>query len=611
MKDKLLKVILAVTFTLECSLVNSQNSVSAIMLGKGFPDSLSLKGISIRKLQDRPDIRLDKDQSLIYLQARYKMYNWKNPEDPLRKAIGQLLFYASNEPYDSTRFFLKNYSYDSLNIPWEKFYVWDTIKFKMPGITGSTIRFPGDTVMKADTISGRNIIDSLKSTFPGNKPGSALPINRDLIRLNDTLILVAIDTLNEITSNSKSFPFHGYTWPFENDSIKAAINALISFINDKDSSIINISGSSKAVLPVWLNSKSDRLTRFWLRNGYSDSVTVWIGGVSRNTLGLFLEDGVLFRRPTKESKFSDARLNLKTINSNNLMQIANVPVSPHYWKLHSESSFIFNQTALTNWVRGGENSLAMSSDITGFADYNNKKLNLISNNFIRLKYGLLKSGEKPMRKNMDLLETNSKINHKAFGKFDFSAIMLFKTQVAKGYNYPNDSVPVSKFLNPAVLTFGLGLDYKPDKNTSINFSPLTYKGTFVNDTGSMAPHIDQTKYGIARSKKSLNEPGVSLMLTNEYRPFKALTITNRLQLFTNYIHNPQNIDVDWEMIATAKINWFTDIRFNTHLVFDDDTKTPVLDNDKKPVLGTDGKQKKTARIQFKELFGFSLIFRFY
>ncbi len=35
-------------------------------------------------------------------------------------------------------------------------------------------------------------------------------------------------------------------------------------------------------------------------------------------------------------------------------------------------------------------------------------------------------------KNLDLLETNSKFNHKAFGKFDFSAIMLFKTQIAKG-----------------------------------------------------------------------------------------------------------------------------------------------------------------------------------
>ena len=36
-------------------------------------------------------------------------------------------------------------------------------------------------------------------------------------------------------------------------------------------------------------------------------------------------------------------------------------------------------------------------------------------------------------------------------------------------------------MNPATLTIGLGLDYKPNKTTSINFSPLSYKGTFVTD----------------------------------------------------------------------------------------------------------------------------------
>ena len=130
-------------------------------------------------------------------------------------------------------------------------------------------------------------------------------------------------------------------------------------------------------------------------------------------------------------------------------------------------------------------------------------------------------------------------------------------------------------MNPAILTIGLGLDYKPNKTTSINFSPLSYKGTFVPDTAK----IDQTKYGIAKDKRSLNEPGASFMITNEYKPVKNVTITNRLQLFTNYIHNPQNIDIDWEMIAVANLNWFTDVRFNTHLIFDDDTKTAVLDKD--------------------------------
>jgi hypothetical protein len=282
-----------------------------------------------------------------------------------------------------------------------------------------------------------------------------------------------------------------------------------------------------------------------------------------------------------------------------------------FWKYRSESSFILSQSALSNWVRGGENSVSFLMDLTNYADYYNKELKVSSSNFIRLKLGFLKSGSDPVRKNLDLLETNSKLNHKAFGKFDFSTIMLFKTQTSPGYDYSSvnneDNAPlVSKFMNPAILVIGIGLDFKPNKVTSINFSPLSYKGTFVTDTA----RIDQTKYGIPKDRKSLNEPGVSFMITNDYRPLKNLLITNRLQLFTNYIKNPQNIDVDWEMIATANLNWFTDVRFNTHLIFDDDTKTVELDKNKQPVLRADGTTKKTARVQFKEMLGFSLVFRF-
>jgi ABC-type anion transport system duplicated permease subunit len=108
----------------------------------------------------------------------------------------------------------------------------------------------------------------------------------------------------------------------------------------------------------------------------------------------------------------------------------------------------------------------------------------------------------------------------------------------------------------------------------------------------------------------MHEPGASIQITNEFKPLKTIIITNRLQLFTNYIHNPQNIDIDWEMIAQIKLNWFTDLRFNTHFIFDDDTKTIVKNEDGSPVLGADGKPKETARVQFKELMGLSFVFRF-
>jgi hypothetical protein len=187
-----------------------------------------------------------------------------------------------------------------------------------------------------------------------------------------------------------------------------------------------------------------------------------------------------------------------------------------------------------------------------------------------------------------------------------SASLYFKSQLAKGYNYPNDSVIVSKFLNPASLTLGLGAEYKPFKNTSINVAPLSYKNTFVLDTAL----IDQTKHGIARDKRAKQELGTQVVILNKFTAIEDLAVTNRLRLFSNYIHKPQNIDVEWEMLLDRKINWFFTIRLNLHLIYDDDVRFTVMDAEGLPVLGPDGAEKQVPRAQFKEFVGLSLLFQF-
>jgi hypothetical protein len=437
-------------------------------------------------------------------------------------------------------------------------------------------------------------------------------IRRPETTLKDTTILVISDTLNQVTSSNPHFPFRYFNYPYQGDSIKAAVNSLIKYLDDRDSTVINFVGSGNSITPIILNSRSEQDTRYWLKNDLSDSVTVWIGTPSRNTIGLYLEKGVNFRRPLWQGNYANAKVNAEHVDRSTLQTIHNIALKKQYWKYLTESAFVLTQSSLSNWVRGGENSISTALDVTGYAKYDNKALKLSSDNFVRVKFGYLKSGRENIRKNLDLFETNSKLNHKAFGKFDFSGILLFKTQVARGYNYATDSngdetsTLVSKFMNPAILTIGLGLDYKPNTNTSLNFAPLSYKGTFVTDT----THIDQTVYGIPKNRKSLNEPGVSFMVSNSFKIYKAVTVVNRLQLFTNYIHNPQNIDVDWEMIVTASLNWFTDVRFNTHLIFDDDTKTDEVYRNGQPKLRPDGTSIKTARAQFKEMLGLSLSFKF-
>lgn len=566
-------------------------------------DSLTLRGLIFNPQKRAPDILMSTDQALGFLKGQLSAGRWKDTDHPFRNALERLVKEASEIPFDTVKHYLMTFPYDSIAIPWEKFYRWRPVSLKVPVLpdfmdtdTQTVLsEEPGDEALITDSIANHDDI------------WVSPVVIKDGRGLKDTVILVISDTLNRVTSVYPDFPFRYFTRPWQSDSIKSAVSVLIEYLNERDSSVINFTGVGNGLTPVWLNSRSGSTIRYWLKNEMNDSVTVWIGSEGRDVIGMYLEHGVNFRRPvTQRAQYGEARIEKEDLDKTTLLDARKIETMTRFWKMRTESSVILSQAFLSNWVKGGESSISTAFDLTGYADYSNKSLKLNSNNFVRLKYGLIHTTENGLRKNLDLLETNSKLNHKAFGKFDFSTVMLFKTQIDKGYNYPNDSVAVSKFFNPAILTLGIGLDYKPDKNTSMNFSPLSYKGTFVPDTA----RIDQTAYGVAGNRRAKNEPGASFMFSNIFKPSKNISVTNRLQLFTNYVNNPLNIDVDWEMIFVASLNWFTDVRINTHLIYDDDTRTPVFDRDKNPVLDSGGNQKKSPRIQFKEMLGFSFVFRF-
>ena len=136
--------------------------------------------------------------------------------------------------------------------------------------------------------------------------------------------MVVIDTLREVTSPYHGSPFRYFNFPYQSDSIKVAVNALLKYVQDRDSSIIYFTGTDKHVTPVWLNSKSDKYVRYWLKNDLNDSVTVWIGNPSRDTFGLYLEKEVTFRRPPKQGNYSDARINVKEVDKSKLLELQKV-----------------------------------------------------------------------------------------------------------------------------------------------------------------------------------------------------------------------------------------------------------------------------------------------
>ncbi|MGC1390105.1 MAG: DUF3078 domain-containing protein [Bacteroidales bacterium] len=274
------------------------------------------------------------------------------------------------------------------------------------------------------------------------------------------------------------------------------------------------------------------------------------------------------------------------------------------WKKGGVFSINLAQTSLTNWAAGGQNSFAVNGLLSTYANY--KRGKSVWANSLDMGYGLLKQGSTGYRKTDDKFDLLSKYGYEAFKKFYYSALVNFKTQMAPGYTY-NDALStktkISDLFAPAYLLAALGLDYKPSDHFSAFIAPLTGKITFVEDKQLS----DAGDFGVKPGQKSFSEFGGYLRAVytkNNYKKdfLKNVTFTTKVDLFTNYIKNPQNVVVNWETLLAFKVNKFLSANINTQLVYDDKIKIPVLRNGVATSVG--------SLIQFKEILGVGFAYTF-
>ena len=199
-----------------------------------------------------------------------------------------------------------------------------------------------------------------------------------------------------------------------------------------------------------------------------------------------------------------------------------------------------------------------------------------------------------MVKSSDKIDFNSKIGYATGKHWNYTLLLNFKSQFAPGYNYPNTDAAISRFLAPAYINLALGMDYKKN-DISLFISPATGKFTVVaDDSLSMAG-----AFGVDPGKKFRSEFGAMLKFNAKTEVVKNVTAQTKLDLFSNYFHNPQNIDIDWSVLINMKINEFLSANLITQLIYDDDVK--ILD----PDTG-----KSAPRVQFMEMFGLGLSAKF-
>lgn len=258
------------------------------------------------------------------------------------------------------------------------------------------------------------------------------------------------------------------------------------------------------------------------------------------------------------------------------------------WKKGGMFSANFSQVSLTNWAAGGKSSMSGVFMMNTFANY--KKDSLSWDNTFDFGYGFLKENKNDLVKSSDKIDINSKLGYKTGSNWNYAGLVNFKSQFAPGYQYPR--VPtdnaISKFLAPGYVSVAAGMDYKTEVIT-LFLSPATGKFTIVSDNDLSATGA----FGVDPGKKFRSELGAFAKLGLKKEILKNVTAQTKIDLFSNYFHNPQNVDVDWSVLINMKVNEYLSANLITQLIYDDDIKI-----------------NGSPQIQFMEMFGVGLSVKF-
>ena len=304
-------------------------------------------------------------------------------------------------------------------------------------------------------------------------------------------------------------------------------------------------------------------------------------------LGLYLIFGMV-----ASSQITDAESKLKKVETDTVAS----------WKKGGFSGLNFSQTSLTNWAAGGQNSLALNGLFNFFAVYKDT-LNVWENT-LDLGYGFLRqSSYNGIMKTDDRIEFNSKYGRKALKNFYYAGLLNFRTQFSPGYNYPNDVDKISNFMAPGYLLAALGLNYIPNTYFNAFLSPLTGRLTFVLDEALS----QKGAFGVAKGEKMKKELGGYVRLAFAKSDFKQgffqnMSIGTKVDLFSNYLKDPQYVDVNWETLLGMKVNKYITVSLNTQLIYDHDVR---IDYNQSGSIDDD-----SPRVQFKEILGIGFMYKF-
>lgn len=263
------------------------------------------------------------------------------------------------------------------------------------------------------------------------------------------------------------------------------------------------------------------------------------------------------------------------------------------WKSGGLYSLNISQGSLSNWAAGGDNfSLSVNSLLNLFAFY--KKGKHSWDNTFDFNLGYVNTTSLGSRKNDDRFDLLSKYGYAIHPKLSVSGLFNLRSQFFKGFTFPdNVKTFASNFMAPGYILLSAGLDYKPVKDLSIFFSPVTARWVIVRDTALSNKGL----YGVEPGKKSALEFGAFATINYLKEISPNITYKGRLDLFSNYRNNPQNIDLFMSNVLNVKLSRVLSATWGLDLIYDDDVKLF-------------GPNQSSPALQVKSLVGLGLLVKF-
>nr|BFF39673.1 hypothetical protein BACY1_14780 [Tenacibaculum mesophilum] len=167
-----------------------------------------------------------------------------------------------------------------------------------------------------------------------------------------------------------------------------------------------------------------------------------------------------------------------------------------------------------------------------------------------------------MQKTDDRLELNSLLGKKASGYWYYSAFFNFKTQMSSTYVSGEQT---SHFFSPAYFQFGPGMLWKKHDNLKVNIAPATSKLIYVHK------HLTDLgpAFGVEQNETTRYELGAAVNAYYKLDVMKNVSVENILNLYSNYLEDFQNVDIDYTVNVVMKVNKYLSANLSMQAIYDD------------------------------------------